>query len=134
MSDLYLSTSPVSDFDGATLDKKTSPIPFIIAVALFLGGIFVSYLGITEFGLTESKGWLLPLVGYLLSGFGVPLMFGWDKIRQQKIVQNPDAYFTLIFERLLLATLVPSLLVSAWNLWWLSDFIATLVTEIVRGG
>jgi hypothetical protein len=127
-------TLPVSAIDGETLDKKTSPIPFIIAVALFLGGVFVSYLGIAEFGLDESKGWSLPLVGYVLSGFGVPLMFGWDKIRQQKIVQNPDAFFTKLFERLLLAILVPSLLVSAWNLWWLSDFIATVVTEMVRGG
>lgn len=113
---------------------KSSPLPLAIATLLFAGGVAVTILGVTQFEAFEPKGWVLPLTGYLLAGFGVPLMFGWDKIRQQALIQNPDAFFSRKFERTLFGILVVSILVSAWNLWWLADFLATVVTEIVRGG
>ena len=111
---------------------KSSPLPFIIGLGLFVAGVTATILGIFEFGWFDSKGWLLPTAGYLSAGLGVPLMFGWDKITQQKLLIDPDSLHIKTFERLLSILLVPSLLVSVWNLWWLADFLATLATELVR--
>jgi hypothetical protein len=111
---------------------KSSPLPFIIGLGLFVAGVTATILGIFEFGWFDSKGWLLPTAGYLSAGLGVPLMFGWDKITQQKLLIDPNSLHIKTFERLLSILLVPSLLVSVWNLWWLADFLATLATELVR--
>lgn len=106
---------------------KASILPLLLGIGTVLAGAILLFPANAPAAGSVAIG--IGLLGYLLSGFATPLLWGWDAAAQRRGYINPNFQGKRGYSSTLRILALVGILVSVAHLFIVSTFIAEKISE-----